>query len=232
MELTHLKVLVAEDDLHLRQGLCEILVREGYQVVEAEDGQQALDLFTQTQPDLLCLDIMMPAVSGYDVCRQIRIDHPKIPIIFISAKGEEIDKVVGLELGADDYISKPFGVHEVIARIRAVTRRSLNLAEQQPQHHFQMGDLLIKSHQLRAFRGDQSIDLSLREVKILACLYRHSSQVVSRDQLFDECWGRQYLPSSRSLDQQISGLRRKIEVDPTTPQIIRTVHGAGYRYEP
>jgi len=234
-----MKVLVAEDDALIRAGLAEILEKEGYQVVQAADGDEALALYDSESPQFVCLDIMMPGRSGYDVCRILRQRHQQLPIIFISAKSEEIDKVLGLELGADDFILKPFGVREVVARIRAVTRRYLAGAAQsagRDSDSFQMGDLRIEPDELRAYRqtdaGQNSCDLSLRDVAILHCLYRQAGKVVSRQTLFDQCWGRDYLPSSRSLDQHISQLRKRIERHPALPSIIRTAHGSGYRYDP
>ena len=232
-----MKVLVAEDDALIRQGLAEILEKEGYQVVQAEDGEQALDLFEREAPDFACLDIMMPGRSGYDVCRILRERKVDLPIIFISAKSEEIDKVLGLELGADDFILKPFGVREVVARIRAVTRRYLltsGVERDRPakRSSFSMADLRIEPDELRAYRGEQRIDLSLRDIAILGCLYGQAGKVVSRQALFDECWGRDYLPSSPSLDQHVSQLRKRIEQDPAEPRIVRTAHGSGYRYDP
>ncbi len=228
-----MKVLIAEDDANTRAGLEEVLRNEGYETVCAADGAEALRLFAHEAPDFVCLDIMMPKVSGYDVCRQIRRSNAEVPVIFISAKSEEIDKVLGLELGADDYIMKPFGVREVLARIRAVTRRALagkkSPIEADP---FRMDDLEVRPTELRAHRGDQMIELSLRDVKILQLLFRHRGEVVTRDVLFNECWGFDHLPQSRTLDQHISQLRKRIERDPKRPRIIRTVHGAGYRHEP
>jgi DNA-binding response OmpR family regulator len=227
-----MKVLVAEDDEHTRAGLIEILEAEGYLTVSAKDGKEALELFEQEKPDFVCLDIMMPGASGYDVCRQIRAKDASVPLIFISAKSEEIDKVVGLELGADDFIVKPFGVREVIARIRAVTRRCLAArAAAETGSPFSMGDLEVLPDQLRARRGEQIIELSLREVKLLSLFHQNPGVVLDRDTIFDRCWGTSYLPSSRTLDQHISKLRKKIEVDPKNPAIIHTVHGAGYRYD-
>jgi two-component system, OmpR family, alkaline phosphatase synthesis response regulator PhoP len=227
-----MKVLVAEDDQLTRDGLVEVLEREGYTVVSAKDGQEALGLFKGEKPDFVCLDIMMPEANGYDVCRELRRANPATPIIFISAKSEEIDRVVGLELGADDFITKPFGVREVVARIRAVTRRCLASREEQARPAaFPMGDLTVFPAELRARRGETVIDLSLRDVEILQLLHRHQGEVVDRNMLFDACWGLDYMPNSRTLDQHISQLRKRIERDPKAPAIIQTVHGAGYRYE-
>jgi DNA-binding response OmpR family regulator len=227
-----MKVLIAEDDVNTRNGLGEILEAEGYETVAAENGREALRLFARESPDFVCLDIMMPGASGYDVCREIRRTDPGVPVIFISAKSEEIDKVVGLELGADDFIVKPFGVKEVVARIRAVTRRrfAARPAAARPAS-FSLGDLEVFPAELRARRAGTAIELSLREVKILELLCRNRGSVVTRDVFFRECWGLSHLPNSRTLDQHIAQLRKRIEVDPRTPAIILTVHGAGYRHD-
>ncbi|MEE4375886.1 MAG: response regulator transcription factor [Candidatus Competibacteraceae bacterium] len=226
-----MKVLLAEDDLHTRNGLQELLEAEGYDTLAAADGAQALQLFQDTQPDFVLLDIMMPQHDGYDVCREIRRHAPEVPIIFISAKAEEIDRVIGLELGADDFIIKPFGTREVIARIRAVTRRCLSRQPSAKAATLSFGDLEIFPKELRARRGEQTIDLSLRDVRILTLLHANPGEVVARDTLFDQCWGRDYLPNSRTLDQHIAKLRKRIERDPRHPQLILTVHGVGYRYD-
>ena len=228
-----MKVLLAEDDPLIRDGLTEILENEGYSVVQAADGDRAMELFGTESPDFVCLDIMMPKTSGYDACKKMRAARPRVPIIFISAKSEEIDKVVGLEMGADDYIVKPFGVKEVIARIRAVTRRcyAASNEESTTKSAFQMGDLEVIPCELRARRGDTTIELSLRDVKILQLLCEHRGQALARHTIFDRCWGDMYLPSSRTLDQHISQLRKRIEVSPKSPKIIRTVHGVGYRFD-
>ncbi|NUM56345.1 MAG: response regulator transcription factor [Candidatus Hydrogenedentes bacterium] len=227
-----MNVLIAEDDENIRNGLAELLNNEGYSTVLARNGAEALELFRKAAPDFVCLDIMMPGANGYDVCREIRKKNANVPVIFISAKSEEVDKVLGLELGADDYILKPFGVREVLARIRAVTRRCL--AARQPiaeTPSFVMDDLEIFPAELRAHRGDITIDLSLREVRILQLLHARKGQVVDRDTFFNECWGLDYLPNSRTLDQHIAKLRKRIERDPKLPRLIHTVHGVGYRFD-
>ncbi|MCW8884729.1 MAG: response regulator transcription factor [Motiliproteus sp.] len=227
-----MKLLIAEDDLNIRQGLRALLENEGYECIEAGDGDQAWQLYQQQQPDAVLLDIMMPKQDGYSICRQIRQHSDTVPIIFITAKSEEIDQVLGLELGADDYIKKPFGSREVIARLRAVTRRCLQIhSNAQNPGNFQMGDLQVLPDQLRAQREDDVYELSLRDLKILKLLYDNCGKVVDRESLFNHCWGRNYLANSRSLDQQISKLRKTVELDPRQPQIIQTVHGIGYRYD-
>lgn len=225
-------ILIAEDDSLTRRGLIEVFSGEGWNTLAAADGLEALKLFHEHRPDAACLDIMMPKKNGYDVCREIRKIDPTMPLLFLSAKSEEIDTVLGLELGADDFIVKPFGVQALLARVRAVTRRCWQRkpAADQPAE-FIMADLTIVPAELRAKRGGHSIDLGLRDVKILSLLHREKGKAVTRDQMFDECWGLDYYPSSRTLDQHISQLRKRIEADPAEPKLIRTVHGVGYRYE-
>ena len=225
-----MKVLVAEDDGSIRRGLQDLLEGEGYSTVAAADGDEALSQFTQARPDFVLLDIAMPLRDGYQVCREIRRLDAVVPVIFISAKSEEIDRVVGLELGADDFIVKPFGTREVIARIRAITRRCL-LRQSAPAQSVRLGDLDVFPAELRARRGDHIIELSLRDIGILTLLHDQRGKVVSRDELYDQCWGRAHSPSSRTLDQHVSKLRRAIELDPQHPRIIQTVHGVGYRYD-
>ncbi|MCL2012060.1 MAG: response regulator transcription factor [Cystobacterineae bacterium] len=226
-----MKILVVEDDAHIRQGLIEALSREGYVLVAAENGNQALEHYRKEKPDFIILDIMMPELDGYSVCREIRKWDEQIPIIFLSAKGEEVDRVVGLELGADDYVHKPFGVHEIRARIKAIAKRCLRQKLVSAEAEvFLFGDLSVCPRELCAMRGSKRLELSLRELKILKCLYEHKNKVVTRDMLFDAAWGYEHMPNSRTLDQHISKLRKVIEVDPNNPILIRTVHGVGYRY--
>ncbi len=230
-----MKVLIAEDDLYIREGLSELLEQEGYQTLLAENGQQALDYYNEQDCALVLLDIMMPVMDGFSVCKAIRKQDDNIPVIFITAKAEEIDQVVGLELGADDYIIKPFGTREVVARIRAVTRRCLkqqrNASKALHSENITMNDLILYPDELKAKRADQTFDLSLRDSKILLLLAHNKGKVVDRDTLFNYCWGRDYLPNSRTLDQHISKLRKLIEQDPKHPVIIKTVHGVGYRFD-
>ena len=226
-----MKVLIAEDDPHTRAGLSDILEAEGYQVVSTRDGKEALRVFASEAPDFVCLDIMMPGMNGYDVCKEIRRSDPHVPVIFISAKSEEIDTVIGLELGADDFIVKPFGVKEVVARVRAVTRRRFAAKPASLPSSFRLADLDVFPSELRARRGGKTVELSLRDVKILTLLHENRGVVISRDTFFNKCWGWEHIANSRTLDQHIAQLRKRIEVDPKNPTIVRTVHGVGYRYD-
>ena len=221
-------ILLADDDPITLESLKACVEPEGFRALAARHGGEALALWEKHRPDLLCLDIMMPQVDGYEVCRRIRAADAQVPVIFLSAKSEEIDVVVGLQLGADDFIRKPFGKHELLARIRAALRRVH--ARTNDIRNFAMRDLLVFPRELRAERSGEAIDLSPREAAILELLHERRGQVVDRDTLLNECWGIDYFPESRTLDQHIAKLRKRIETDPANPQIIETIRGVGYRY--
>lgn len=222
-------ILVADDDAHLRAGLVDLLTLEGYACLGEADGDAALATFRRTRPSLCLLDVVMPGLDGLALCRTIRKEDVHVPILLLSARGAEMDRVIGLEIGADDYIAKPFSAREVLARIKAALRRAQLTVPVDPR--VTMGDLVLDTPGLRAHRGDIRIDLTKRELSILLLLHARVGKAVSRNELFDLAWGRGFMPNSRALDQYISALRRKIEVDPARPRIIQTVHGVGYRYD-
>ena len=226
-------LLVAEDDPHLLQGLLELLKRAGFECLSAPNGERALALFRENRPELCLFDVLMPGLDGLSLCREIRALDAHVPILLLSARDAEIDRVIGLEIGADDYIVKPFGPRELVARIKVALRRrgAPAAAPENDADRFPMGDLLIDVSALRAFRGDQQIDLSRREVRLLQILCERKGKPVSRNDLLDLAWGPNFMPDSRALDQYISSLRRKIERNPASPRIIQTVHGVGYRYD-
>lgn len=228
-----MNILIAEDDVHLREGLNDLFSQEGYNCILTEDGEEALEKFKNHRPDFCIFDVMMPKLDGFELCRKVRAIDDHIPIIILTAKGDEVDRVVGLELGADDYIAKPFGPRELIARVKAITRRTINAPTQskKQQTYFEMAHLTVDPKSLRATHNDKTIQLTMRELKVLEMLYENKGKVLSRLELFEECWGRRYMANSRALDQFISQLRQKIELDQSNPEIIRTVHGVGYRYE-
>ena len=228
-----MKILIAEDDPNLRAGLTDLLSLEGLDCVVAEDGEAAWTAFVEHTPALCLFDVMMPRLDGLALCRRIRARDETTPILLLSAKGAEIDRVIGLEIGADDYIAKPFSARELVARIRAALRRVKAPAPvaQETETIFRMGDLAIDPGALRATRGGAGIDLAPRELAILQALYARKGKAVSRDDLFDLAWGRGYMPNSRALDQYVSSLRKKIELDPAKPRIMQTVHGVGYRFD-
>jgi DNA-binding response OmpR family regulator len=223
-----MKILIADDDPLTLDGLQASVSPEGFLPLLARDGREALALWEQHKPDVLCLDIMMPHVDGYEVCRRVRAADPHVPVLFLSAKSEEIDVVVGLQLGADDFIRKPFGKHELLARIRSVLRRAQSRS--QPARSFRMQDLLVYPLELRAERDGREVELSPRECSILALLHERAGQVVDRDTLLNRCWGLDYFPESRTLDMQIAKLRKRVERNPAEPEIIETVRSAGYRF--
>jgi len=221
-------ILLAEDDPLTLEALAACMAEEGFLTLSAANGREALDLWSEHRPQLLCLDIMMPEIDGFEVCRRVRATDPAVPILFLSAKNEEIDVVVGLGLGADDFIRKPFTRAEVIARIRAALRRAHPLNGK--GRRFAMQDLTIHPDALMAERAGKQIELTRREISMLELLHRNAGLPVSRDAFLDACWGLEYYPDSRTLDQHVLMLRKKIEVDPARPKIIATVRGTGYRF--
>lgn len=228
-----MKILVAEDDPLTREALVACLEGEGFAVSAAANGHEALERWQRESPDLVCLDIMMPGIDGYEVCRRIRATPSRVPVVFLSAKNEEVDVVVGLELGADDFVRKPFGRHELLARIRSALRRSV--AAESPnlprrRESFEMGPLTIFPKELRAERAGETIELTPREVAILTLLHERRGEAVDRDTLLDRCWGMDYFPESRTLDQHIAKLRKKLGDDPAMPEVLETVRGVGYRF--
>jgi DNA-binding response OmpR family regulator len=233
-----IRVLVAEDDANIRNGLIDTLESEGYDVTATVDGEQALRAFAAQSHHLVLLDVMMPGKSGYDVCREIRAVNREVPVIMLTAKGEEVDKVVGLQLGADDYVTKPFGVHELLARLEAVLRRSGPRLEKaadkrkDPPQVFRFGAADVDARQFTARRGRKSFELSAREVALLQYFHAHPGAVLSRDELLNAVWGIHYYGTTRTLDQHIAQLRKKVELKPAAPVHIETVHGVGYRYRP
>lgn len=216
-----MNILLAEDEPDTRAMMTEILQQEGYEIYAASDGAEALELWEKNAIDLLLLDIMMPAKSGYDVCREIRKGDLEVPVMFVSAKSEEIDVVLGLELGADDFLRKPFGKHELLARVRALLRRRF---QSHRAASFSFGPWVVWPQQLRATQGDSEIDLTPREIRLTEFFLRRSGEAISRDELLNECWGIDYFPESRTLDQHISNLRKKLGSD-----LIETVRNVGYR---
>lgn len=221
-------ILLADDDPITLETLAACLAPEGFRTLLARDGEEALELWREQKPDILCLDIMMPRVDGYEVCRQVRAADSQVPVLFLSAKSEEIDVVVGLRLGADDFIRKPFGKHELLARLHVALRRSR--ATVAPASSFVMASLRVFPLELRAEGPTAQIDLTPREVSILQLLQERCGEVITRDQLLDRCWGLQHFPESRTLDQHIAKLRKKIEVASNGSDFIETVRGVGYRF--
>ena len=228
------KVLIVEDDEAIREALREAITTDGHEAVCAADGGQAVRLFNEGGFDLVLLDLMLPVLSGYDVCRKIREQNRTVPILMLTAKGEEIDKVLGLELGADDYVTKPFGLREILARVHAAFRRqdagtagkALHVAAATDTFYF--GETLINRKRFTATREDSSEELTARELHLLEVFHRLKGEVLSRDQLLNEVWGINYQGTTRTLDQHVAQVRKK--VGDSKARLIKTVHGTGYQY--
>lgn len=227
------RILIAEDDANIRLGLVATLESEGYDVTAAADGAQALKLFPQSKYDLVMLDVMMPKASGYDVCRDLRARGARVPVLFLTAKGEEIDKVVGLKLGADDYVTKPFGVHELLARVEALLRRGReagsSVASDLPGT-FRFGAAEIDREKFSARIDGEAAPLTARELKLAEVFAHHPGKVLTRDALLNAVWGVGYVGTTRTLDQHVAQLRRKV-IGSGGNDPIATVHGVGYRYD-
>ena len=224
------KILIVEDEDNLLEALRYNLSKEGYDVSAASDGELGLSIATDLRPDLVILDIMLPKMDGLDVCRHIRSDSD-VPILMLTAKAEEVDKVVGLELGADDYVVKPFSMREVLARIRALLRRPRYSAGDRSSKVLRAGDLEVDpSSRLVKLRGAQ-LDLKPREFELLTLLMANKGKVYTRHAILDRLWGQDYIGDTRTVDVHIRWLREKIELDPGNPERIVTIRGVGYRFQ-
>lgn len=226
-------ILVVEDDPSIRAGLTEAIEEDGHNVLRAATGVEGVTLFSTEAVDLVLLDIMLPELNGYDVCRKIREQNKQVPILMLSAKDEEIDKVLGLELGADDYITKPFGVRELLARIHAALRRVENVSEARGAQlggaTFSFGGCEVDRKRYEIRKGDKGIPITVRELRLLEVFAEKPNEVLSRDYLLNAVWGIDYFGTTRTLDQHIAQLRKKIEI-PDSHQAIVTIHGVGYKY--
>jgi len=222
------RILVVEDEPNMVAGLRDNFEFEGYEVITARDGIEGLERALQESPDVVVLDVMMPRMSGLEVCRQLRTKRPTIPIIMLTARGQEVDKVVGLELGADDYVTKPFSIRELLARVKAILRRTAVLPKQQEQHSF--GDVEVDLHRRRVVRSGKPLDISSKEFELLQYFICHSGETLSRDRLLEDVWGYENYPTTRTVDTHLVRLRQKLEPDPEQPQYFLTVHGTGYRF--
>ncbi len=223
------KILIIEDQEDLVKGLILNLADEGYEVDYALDGKEGLAKALKEKPDLILLDIMLPGMNGLEICKELRQNKMDIPIVMLTAKGDEIDKVIGLEIGADDYISKPFSIRELLARVKAHLRRE-NRGGESVAEVIQLETLKIDFGQFKIIRKGKEIGLTSLEVDVLRYLIGHNGKVVSRDDLLDKIWGYEKFPTTRTIDNHILKLRKKIEIDPNHPRHILTVYGGGYRF--
>jgi two-component system alkaline phosphatase synthesis response regulator PhoP len=222
------KILVVEDEPNMVAGLRDNFEFEGYQVITAHDGVEGLQRALDESPDLVVLDVMMPRMSGLEVCKQLRAKRGSIPIIMLTARGQEVDKVVGLELGADDYVTKPFSIRELLARVKAVLRRTSVVPKDQDRRSF--GEVEVDLRKCRVLKSGKAIDISSKEFELLKYFIVHSGETLSRDRLLEDVWGYDNYPTTRTVDTHLVRLRQKLEPNPDQPQYFLTVHGTGYRF--
>ncbi len=223
-------VLVVEDEQSLREPLVYILEREGFEVFEAADGPAALVQWKERKPDLILLDLMLPGMSGVDVCREIR-NQSTVPIIMVTAKDSEVDKVVGLEIGADDYVVKPYSTRELLARIKAVLRRGSVPDAHQPRTVIEAGPVRIDTDRHSVTVSGVAVTLPLKEFELLEYLIDNANRVLTRGQIIDRVWGSNYYGDTKTLDVHVKRIRGKIEPDPANPRFLMTVRGLGYKFE-
>lgn len=225
------KILVVEDDPHISLGLEEILKGEDFDVTVCARGDKAVEAVGRTRPALVVLDVMLPGANGFEICKQLRAKKVGVPILMLTAKGQEMDKVIGLDCGADDYVTKPFGVRELVARINALLRRTQAAAakEEAGDSTFQIGSATIDPKKFEIRRGRAIEELTARELKLLRLFHAHPGEVFSRDKLLNEVWGYNYYGTTRTLDQVIVQLRKKLGDSGDSPKHLITVHGVGYK---
>lgn len=221
------RILIVEDEPAMVEGLRDNFEYEGYDVISAADGIDGLERALSDNPDLVVLDVMMPRMSGLDVCKQLKTKRPTLPIIMLTARGQEIDKVVGLELGADDYVTKPFSIRELMARVKAVLRR---VSPQAAAEVYRFSDIEVNVRSNEVLRAGRPVDLSAKEFALLAYFVAHPTETLSRDRLLDAVWGYDNYPNTRTVDTHIVHLRQKLEPNPEEPRFILTVHGSGYKF--
>lgn len=222
------RILIVEDEPAMVAGLRDNFEYEGYEVISAADGASGLARALADDPDLVVLDVMMPRMSGLDVCKQLKAKRPSVPIIMLTARGQEIDKVVGLELGADDYVTKPFSIRELMARAKAVLRRASPQA--QPAEIYRFGDVEVNIRSNEVRRAGKTLEFSAKEFALLAYFIAHPVETLSRDRLLNEVWGYEKYPNTRTVDTHVLHLRQKLELNPEEPRFILTVHGSGYKF--
>jgi DNA-binding response OmpR family regulator len=224
------KILIVEDELNMINGLKDNLEFEGFEVDTAVEGNSGLEKILQNKYDLILLDVMLPGISGFDICKTVRKEGVNTPVILLTAKGEEIDKVLGLELGADDYITKPFSLRELLARIKAILRRPPNGKEVVVEPEFvTIGNIKVNFKNYVAMKEKNEIKMSYKEFEILHYMYMNAGKIIQRDDLMSDVWSIDYEVTTRTIDNFILKLRQKIEADPNNPKIILTVHGVGYK---
>jgi DNA-binding response OmpR family regulator len=224
------RILVVEDDPAILRGLQDNLVFESYEVLTAADGESGLQMIRSAKPDLVILDLMLPKLNGYEVCRQARADKLTMPILMLTARGDETDRIVGLDLGADDYVTKPFSIRELLARVRALLRRARPEPSAPEVLHFDDVDVDFRRYEAR--RSGTVLEMTRKEFGVLRLLAGRAGDVVTRDELLTEVWGYEALPTTRTVDNHVASLRAKLERNPAEPAHLHTVHGVGYKWTP
>ncbi len=222
-------ILVIEDDISILRGLQDNLEYEGYAVLTETDGRNGLEIAREKNVNLILLDIMLPGINGFEICRKLKKEKPELPIIMITARGSEMDKVSGLDTGADDYVTKPFSIPELMARVRAVLRR-FNKTENHTLDYFEFGNVQLDFKKYRAFKNDEELRLSAKEFEIMRYLIAHVGEAIHRHDLLNEVWGFEAMPTTRTVDNFILDLRKKLEDAPSNPKHILCVRGVGYKF--
>jgi DNA-binding response OmpR family regulator len=223
------RILIIEDDVSILSGLRDVLTFKSYEVLTAEDGETGYAAAGKEKPDLIILDIMIPKMDGFALCRKLRAEGNATPVLMLTAKGEEPDKIRGLDIGADDYVTKPFSLPELLARVRALLRRTPERTSNSLPDSLRIGDVSLNFKKYEATKGDTAMSLSPKEFGILGYLASRAGEVVTRDELLDEVWGYDLYPTTRTVDNHIAQLRVKIEKNPADPHYLVTVHGIGYK---
>jgi len=223
-------ILIIEDDVSILRGLKDNLTFEGYRVHTSTDGHEGLKLALEKHIDLLLLDIMLPGLNGYEICRRLKKEKPQLPVIMITARGSEMDTVAGLDVGADDYISKPFSIPELLARVRAVLRRTST--DEQEIEKYSFGNVSLDFKKFQATLNNEQIELSSKEFAIMKYFIENEQEVIHRHDLLEKVWGFEVTPTTRTVDNYILELRKKMEEDPSNPKHIITIRGAGYKFMP
>ena len=224
------RILIIEDDISILNGLRDVLLFKSYEVLTARDGESGYRQAVEENPDLIILDIMLPGMDGFTLCRKLREEKNTTPVLMLTAKAEEADKIRGLDFGADDYVTKPFSLPELLARVRALLRRRPGEgAGKAPPDVLSLGNVHLDFRKYEAAKGDEPLSLSPKEFGVLRCLAARAGDVVTRDELLDEVWGYEKFPTTRTVDNHIAQLRSKVEENPAEPRYLLTVHGVGYR---
>ncbi|MGG7097577.1 response regulator transcription factor [Clostridium sardiniense] len=226
------KILIVDDEEHILELLKFNIKNAGYEVITANNGLDGVKLAKEEKPDLVLLDLMLPGMDGYDVCKEIKKNKEtnNTAIIMLTAKGEELDKILGLELGADDYMTKPFSIRELLARVKAVLRRSINTNSNQEEDYYENGRLKIDFERHEVLINKERIDMTLKEFELLEILIKNRGKILKREVLLDKIWGYEYIGETRTVDVHIRYLRKKVEEDDKNPKLIETIRGVGYRF--